>query len=60
MPHYFLREDFEKLQAAIDEAGATISYRSPLAKMLIGSFEGEIRSGRINGEERCFKIVEVS
>ena len=45
---------------SFDEKKTTISYRSPLAKSLIGAFEGEIRSGRINGEERCFKIVKVA
>ena len=45
---------------SFDDNGTTISYRAPLARTLLGGFEGEIRSGRINGEERCFKIVEVA
>ena len=43
-----------------DEDGMTISYRAPLARALIGALEGEIRSGDIGGETRCFKIVEIT
>jgi transcription elongation GreA/GreB family factor len=41
-----------------DPDGA-ISYTSPLAQSLIGALEGELRSGELGGELRCFKVVAV-
>ena len=36
-----------------------ISYASPLAKILIGAKEGELRKGTINGHVRMFEILDI-
>ena len=37
-----------------------ISYRSPLAKILIGAVAGDVKSGVISGKKKRFQIMELS
>lgn len=43
-----------------DDDGETVSYASPLARSLIGAYEGELRSATIAGEPRSLKVAEVA
>lgn len=38
---------------------ASVSYNAPLARMLLGGSQGDIRKGVIAGRKRCFEIVEI-
>ena len=39
--------------------GDSISYRAPLARLLLGAEEGEDRTGTIQGRHRTFTVLEI-
>ena len=38
----------------------SVSYQAPLARLLMGACEGELREGRIGGSWRCFEVQNIS